>query len=62
MLIQGDQIFLKLLEFSPFEQRRGRWWFGTRRIGETVVSRLIASGRAEVSGERLVLKRWEPAE
>lgn len=46
--------FLRLLEFSPFERApRGGWRFGTRRIGDSVVARLIASGRAEIRGEQL---------
>jgi len=48
---------LRLLKLSPFERAtRGGWRFGTRRIGDGVVARLIASGRAEIIGDRLQLK------
>ncbi|PPQ17937.1 hypothetical protein CV770_18390 [Bradyrhizobium sp. AC87j1] len=49
---------ISLLKLSPFEQAtRGGWRFGTRRIGDGVVARLIASGRAEIVGGRLQLKQ-----
>ncbi|MEY9110427.1 hypothetical protein ABH999_006623 [Bradyrhizobium yuanmingense] len=49
---------LGLLKLSPFEQAtRGGWRFGTRRIRDSVVNRLIASGRAEIVGGRLQLKQ-----
>ena len=52
---------LRLLKLSPFERaKRGGWRFGTRRIGDGVVARLIASGRAEIVGGRLQLKQRQP--
>ncbi|WBL75630.1 hypothetical protein I3J27_21595 [Bradyrhizobium xenonodulans] len=52
---------LSLLKLSPFEQAtRGGWRFGTRRIRDSVVTRLIASGRAEIVGGRLQLKQKPP--
>ncbi|WP_316184669.1 MULTISPECIES: hypothetical protein [unclassified Bradyrhizobium] len=47
--------YLRLLKLSPFERRpRGGWRFGTKRISNTVVERLVASRRAEIIGNRLV--------
>lgn len=53
--------YLKLLELSPFERRAGGvgWRFGTRRIAESVVDRLIASGRARIEGEQVISCRSE---
>ncbi|MHC2578195.1 hypothetical protein ACVI1J_009715 [Bradyrhizobium diazoefficiens] len=49
---------LRLLKLSPFERApRGGWRFGTRRISDCVADRLIASGRAEIVRDRLLLKR-----
>lgn len=45
---------LRLLKFSPFQQRSGGWRFGTKRISKEVVARLIASGGARVEGLLLV--------
>ncbi len=46
--------FLRLLKISPFQQRSGGWRFGTKRISNDVVSRLIASGAARVEGDKLI--------
>ncbi len=51
-----DRDFLRLLEIAPFERRRGGWRFGTKRICESTVARLIASGRAVMEGNRIVAK------
>lgn len=56
----SDSYFVRLLKFSPFERApRGGWRFGTRRIGDSVVAKLIASGRAEIRGEMLHHKPTE---
>jgi|GEM_PF-5258914 len=52
-LAEDDGIFLRLLEFSPFQQRPGGWRFGTKRISDGVVERLIASGAARREGALL---------
>lgn len=53
-----DGYVTRLLELGHFERRsRGGWRFGTKVISDAVVRRLIASGRAEVIRDRLVLKR-----
>lgn len=58
-----DQFILRLLDTQPLERRaRGGWRFGTRRISDRVVARLIASGRAEVVGEKLQLVPQETGE
>ncbi|WP_316234624.1 MULTISPECIES: hypothetical protein [unclassified Bradyrhizobium] len=52
--------YLRLLKLSPFERRRtkanprGGWRFGTKRISDAIVDRLVASRRAEIIGDRLV--------
>lgn len=44
-----------LLKLSPFERApRGGWRFGTRRISDGVADSLIASGRAEIQGDKLM--------
>ncbi len=41
--------YLRMLRLGPFEPReRGGWRFGTRRIADIVVERLVANGRAEI--------------
>jgi hypothetical protein len=58
---RNDPLILRLLELSPFEQAPdGRWRFGTRAISEKVVARLIAGGRAEIQGDRLLLRQRAP--
>lgn len=52
---QTDRAFLRLLKLSPFERRSGGWRFGTKRIADAVVGRLIASGAAVSDGERVWL-------
>lgn len=47
---------LRLLRLHPFERRRGGWRFGTKRISDAVVTRLVAAGRAEIVGERVRLR------
>ena len=58
---RNDPLILRLLELSPFERAPdGRWRFGTRAISDKVVARLIASGRAEIAGDRLQLVECRP--
>jgi hypothetical protein len=56
-LTSSDYKYLTLLKLSPFERRAsgGGWRFGTRRIADSVVDRLTASGRAAIAGDRLHL-------
>jgi len=55
-LKQGDRLFLRLLHLAPFDRRPGGGWrFGTRKIGATVVARLIASGLATSDGVQVFL-------
>jgi hypothetical protein len=53
----SDYRYLSLLKLSPFERRAGGggWRFGTRRIADSVVDRLTASGRARVEGDQLII-------
>jgi len=41
-----DYRFLHLLRLAPFERRPRGWRFGTKRIADNVVDRLVAAGRA----------------
>lgn len=54
-LLTADYFMLRLLRYSPFERRHNRWRFGTRAIGDSVVARLIDSGRVEMVGDRVRL-------
>ena len=55
--------YLRLLAHGPFERRAGGvgWRFGTRRIAESVVARLVASGRARIEGEQVIACRSDAA-
>lgn len=54
---RNEAIVLRLLKIQPLERRvRGGWRFGTKAIGESLAARLIASGRAEIAGNRLRLR------
>jgi len=47
---------LRLLGFAPFERRpRGGWRFGTRNIADFVIDRLVATGRARIDGDFVLL-------
>jgi hypothetical protein len=50
---QGPRL---LLRYGAFERdaARDRWRFGTRRIANVVVDRLIAAGHAVRQGDRVV--------
>jgi hypothetical protein len=53
----GDASYLRLLQLGDFVRRsRGGWRFGTKNITDQVVDRLIATGRAEIDGDRVRLK------
>jgi len=64
ILPPSDYKYLSLLKLSPFERhQRGGWRFGTRRIAESVVTRLTASGRVASDEMRVwLLVKPEPAE
>ncbi|MBR0950440.1 hypothetical protein [Bradyrhizobium canariense] len=53
----NERYLLRLLEHGPFERRpRGGWRFGVKVISDAIVERLLASGRAEITGSQLRLK------
>ena len=53
-----DYKYMRLLKHAPFKRHpRGGWRFGTRRIGHVVVLHLVATGRAEIDGQRVRLAR-----
>ncbi|MCK1671951.1 hypothetical protein [Bradyrhizobium sp. 150] len=53
----NERYFLRLLQHGPFERRpRGGWRFGVKVISDAIVERLLASGRAEITGSQLRLK------
>lgn len=54
---QYDRRYLRLLKMAPFERRRGGWRFGTNRLADIVVDRLIADGLVERDGDRILLPR-----
>jgi hypothetical protein len=51
-----DRAMLQLLRFGAIERdaARDRWRFGTRRVANVVVERLIAAGLAVRQGDRVV--------
>lgn len=51
-LSTGYYHYLRLLRLGPFERRaRGGWRFGTRKVADSVVDRLVASGRARIEAD-----------
>jgi hypothetical protein len=63
VLPPSDYKYLTLLKLSPFERHhRDGWRFGTRRIADSVVERLTASGRAASDNARVWLVQSKPAE
>lgn len=50
-LHSDDFRLLALLRKGRLERRAGGWRFGTKRIGDGPVDRLIAGRRAETDGE-----------
>lgn len=52
-LKNDDWRLLAFLKHGPFVRRCGGWRFGTRRISDTIVDRLIAAGRAKRIGNRV---------
>jgi hypothetical protein len=55
VLLAGDHRFMLLLGMGQIERRPDGWRFGTRRIADQVVERLINSGRAVRDGDRVRL-------
>jgi hypothetical protein len=56
-LNQYDRRYLRLLQMAPFERRRGGWRFGTNRLADDVVERLLEAEMIERDGDRIVLAR-----
>lgn len=61
-IFNSDFHILRLLRLGPFERRqiRGRdrgWRFGTRRIADSVVDRLVAAGRAEIADNQVRIRQ-----
>lgn len=47
--------YIRLLELSPSERcPRGGWRFGTKRISDATVGRLVDSRRAEIRGDSVI--------
>jgi hypothetical protein len=55
-----DNTILRLMKFSPIERRGDRWRFGSKTIGDGVIARLVASGRAANDGQRVQLTAPAP--
>jgi hypothetical protein len=51
ILLAGDHRFIALLGMGAIERRPDGWRFGTRRIADHVVERLIAAGAAVLDGD-----------
>lgn len=51
-----DRVYLRLLQMGPFQRRDG-WRFGTKRLGDHVVARLLLAGRATQAGDLITLTR-----
>lgn len=54
-----DRRYLRLLKMGPFRRRRGGWRFGTNRLSDDVIERLVADGRVVRDGETITLARKE---
>lgn len=54
-LLAGDHRFILLLGQGEIQRRPDGWRFGTRRIADHVVERLIAAGAAVRNGDRVRL-------
>jgi hypothetical protein len=52
-LLAGDHRFILLLGQGEIQRRPDGWRFGTRRIADHVVDRLIAAGAAVMDGDRV---------
>lgn len=52
-----ERRYLRLLRMGAFERRGGSWRFGTNRIDDAVVVRLVAAGRAVLLDDRIMLPR-----
>lgn len=50
-----DSRLLRLMRLGALELRAGGWRFGTKRIADQVVQRLVATGRTRRDGDRLRL-------
>ena len=50
-----DRRALSLLSQGAIERRGGRWRFGTASVGDVVVERLVAGGRARIDGDRVFI-------
>lgn len=54
---QYDHRYLRLLQMAPFQRHRGGWRFGTNRINDEVINRLVDSGRVVRIGDEIMLPR-----
>jgi hypothetical protein len=51
----GERRALLFLRRAPLVRRRGGWRFGTAKISDAIVDRLVASGEASIDGETVNL-------
>jgi hypothetical protein len=47
---QRDYRILRMLRMAPFVRRQNGWRFGTKRIADSVIDRLVSAGRAVQDG------------
>lgn len=59
-LSQYDRRYLRLLKMAPFQRRRGGWRFGTNRLDDDVVERLVRDGHVIQDGDLIKLPRRAP--
>jgi hypothetical protein len=50
-----ERRYLRLLKMGQFQRRRGGWRFGTNKINEAVVLRLLDFGRVVRIGDTIML-------
>jgi hypothetical protein len=54
ILKPGDHQFVLLLRMAPMERRPRGWRWGTKRIPDRIVDRLVAAGKAVRSGDAVI--------
>lgn len=55
----ADFYYLARLRLGTFDRGRDGWRFGTCRLTEHIVDRLVAAGRAKIDGDRVHLVEAE---
>ena len=53
--LQSDRRCLRLLKMGVFQRRGGAWRFGTNRIQDAIIDRLLAAGAIVRDGDEIKL-------